>query len=406
MRTTLMIGLRNLRRRPVRTILTGSTIFVGSLAIVLSVGLVEGTYRDMIRIGTRSFSGHFQVVAGDYQKKPSLFKTIDDAGAVEAAFKGSGFVEAVTTRVETFGLLSAGNRSAGVLLMGVDPARERKVTTLARAVEKGRWLDEGNGARRPVVLGSSLCRRLVVGVGDEVSFVSQAADGSIAAELYEVVGVVETGVEDLDRSLALIGLRDAQELLVLGNRVHRLVGVTSDVQLVNWLRYTVRLPAGLTFLDWEQVMPVLAQSIQADRSGVWFGLIVVMVVVVLGVFNTMTMSVLERTRELGVLSALGTTPRRIVGLIVGEAAWVSLVGVVSGVLLGVAGNAVLARWGISLGGETFDFAGVVIKNMYPTQTLMGNVLFPLAIFMSGVVAGLLPALRAARLKPASALRRF
>ena len=69
MRTTLLIALRNLRRRPLRTILTGSTVFVGTVAVVLSVGLVEGTYRDMIGMGTRTFSGHFQVVAGDYQKK-------------------------------------------------------------------------------------------------------------------------------------------------------------------------------------------------------------------------------------------------------------------------------------------------------------------------------------------------
>jgi len=405
MRTTLIIALRNLRRRPLRTLLTGSTVFVGTAAIVLSVGLVEGTYRDMIRMATRTISGHFQVVAGDYQKKPSLFKTIDDPAAVEQIFTRKTSVEAVTERVEAEGLMSAGNRSAGVLLMGVDPEREPHVTTLARAVKSGHWLDGTSSEALPILLGSALARRLKVGLGEQVSFVSQAADGSIAAELYEVVGLVETGIEDLDRSFALIRLRDAQELLVLGKRVHRIVGVTRDVHTIEWLRLTTTLPQGLTFLDWEEVMPALAQSIRADRSGVWFSLLVVIVVVILGVFNTMTMSVLERTRELGVLSALGTSPRRIIALIVAEAAWVALIGVGLGVALGAGGNALLGRVGLAMAGETFDFGGIVMGRMYPTQTLSGNLVFPLAIFVSGVVAGLLPALRAARLKPAAALRR-
>ncbi len=403
--SVLIIGLRNLRRRRLRSILTWSMIFVGTGLIVFSVGLAEGTYDDMIALATRSYSGHFQVVAESYHDKPSLFKNIKDPAKEAAALEKHPDVVAVTGRVETAGLLAAGNRTTGVMLIGVDPRQERRVTTLADAVTKGRWLEgSAAGSRLPIIIGEGVAQRLKVDLGGEVSFIGQAADGSIAADLFTVVGVIATGTDEIDGGMALIRLADAQELLVLGRRVHRLVGLATSLGVIETVKRETTLSNGLTFLTWQEVMPSLDQTIRGDRAGLWVFVFIMLAVVVLGVTNTMMMAVLERTREFGVMMALGTTPGRIVGVVLSEAAWITLIGVLSGLIVGVIANLITLKWGIRLLDEPITYGGVVIEVMRARNTFDGNVVFPFLIFVSGLVAGLAPALRAARLKPAQALR--
>ncbi len=407
MLTNLAIGLRNLRRRRLRTSLTGSMILVGTALIVFSVGWAEGVYSDMVALATRSYAGHFQVVARGYEEKPSLFKTVDDPAETEAALERNPFVEAVTARVETAGLLAAGPKTTGVMLVGLEPEKEKKVTTLAGALKKGRWLEAPLAGRsRPMILGSGVARRLEVDLGHEVSFVGQAADGSIAAELFTVTGILETGADELDGQVALIRLDDAQALLVLGRRVHRLVGLAESLNKIEAVRRGVALEPGLRFMSWSEVMPTLERTIRSDRAGLWIFLFIILAVVVLGVTNTMMMAVLERTREFGVMKALGASPGRVVGLVVGESAWISFFGVLFGLGLGVVLVLIVRKWGISFGDEPLTYGGVVIKVMRAELNLVGALFCPLLIFFSGLAAGLLPALRAARLKPAEALRQI
>ncbi|MBW1713508.1 MAG: ABC transporter permease, partial [Deltaproteobacteria bacterium] len=306
MLVTLLIGLRNLKRRRLRTILTGLMIFGGTTLLVFSIGLAEGTYAKMTDLATRTFTGHFQVMAQGYHQKPSLFKTVVEPEKVRQALAQRPQVKAVSARVETAGLLSAGTRTTGVQLIGVDPQTEPQVTTLAGSVKQGSWFGPGSKDqdRWPIIIGAGVAKRLKIKLGAEVSFVGQAADGSIAAELFRVAGIVESGAEELDSGLALVRLRDAQELLVLGQRVHRLVGLVGDLDQLPALKAGLTLAQGDVVLDWAQILPELKQSISADRAGQYVFLFIVLGVVLLGVTNTMTMAVLERSREFGVMLAI------------------------------------------------------------------------------------------------------
>jgi len=382
-------------------------ICFGTALAVWSVGLAEGTYADMISLGTRTYSGHFQVVAKGYNKKPSLFKTVDDPEAVEQSLISIPQVTAVSERVETAGLLAFGNKTVGAQLTGVDPEKEKKVTTLHSQIIEGHWLDAKPGEDfLPIVLGSGVAKKLKTDLGDEISFVGQAADGSIAADLYKIVGIFETGAPELDAACAFIGLADARELLALGNKAHRVVGVVRRLEDLPDVEAEAKLADGLQFMKWSDVSPTLDHTIKSDRAGLWIFLAIIMAVVILGVVNTITMSVMERTRELGVLMALGTEPRGVVGLILCESAWTSLIGAAAGTGLGIAMNAITRIWGIPIIGGPITYGGVVIETMRAAETMTGDVIFPLIIFVSGLIAGLPPAVRAARLKPAAALRRF
>lgn len=402
---TLTIGLRNLRRRPGRTLLTVGMIATTTLLVVFSVGLRDGAYEQMIGLATGTWSGHFQIAADGFRESPSLFETIDEPAPIVAALEADPAVLGVTARVSTAGLLSVEERSAGAMISAVDPAAEAALFTVPSAVKQGSFLGPAADPEAlPIVLGTGLGQRLKAGLGDEVTFLGQAADGSIAAELFTVVGLLESGDAALDATVAFIRLGDAQALFELGRRIHSLHGRLVDIDGVRSFAAGLALPPGLEVAPWTVVMPGLDETIRADRVGGDLFIGIILFVVVLGILNSMLMAVFERTRELGIMLAIGTAPRRLVAVIAAESAWMSAVGVALGVAGGLALIALLADSGIPLGDEPLDFGGVMLDRMVPVANLQSAVIFPLVIFVSGTLAGLWPARRAARLDPVRAIR--
>ncbi len=404
--TIIAMGLRNLSRRRFRTILTVLMIFGGTVSMVFSGGLSEGVYGNMTDLATRTFTGHFQVTARGYKDKPNLFKTVREAGQTLARLEKSPLVAGLAGRVEAGGLLSHGSRTLGLELIGVDPVREPRVTTLYGSLAEGDWFRPGPYPedRLPLIVGAGVARRLRLKLGDELSFVSQAADGSLAAELFSLIGIIKTGADELDASLTLVRLADAQEMLVLGERVHRLVGLVRDIDRLEELKKGFQISPGDELLTWAEILPQLKQSIELDRGGLYITLAIILGVVLLGVGNTMMMAVLERTREFGVMLALGSTPGKLLLVMIGEAGWLTLLGVGAGTLCGSFLNYLTTIHPIPMGSEPQSYGGVMIHEMVALNGLMGNLYVPALILLCGMAAGLLPALRAARLNPARALR--
>ena len=303
----MFIGLRNLRRRRLRTALTAVMIIVSTNLVVFAKGLNEGTYADMIELATATWTGHIQIQGEGYNDNPSLFKNVADGASLRDAIATRDDIESVTTRVDSAGLLAAGNRTAGAILTGVEPVGESRTTTLPNAITEGSWLppaeptsgdgdesdydDEADLPVLPIVLGEGLAKRLKVKVGDEISFMGQAADGSIAAELFTVTGLLDSGLDELDASLALIRISDAQELFELGTRVHRVVVLLKDLETLEQSAAALRADTTNQVLSWKEMLPELASSIEADRAGGHIFIIVIVLVVLLGVSNSMAMSV-------------------------------------------------------------------------------------------------------------------
>lgn len=399
------LGLRNLTRHKRRTIITALMVTAGTVLMVYMAGLAEGSYASMIELATGNYTGHFQVIGEGYNEKPSLFVTVDDPDEWERKLEANDDVVAATSRVEAPGLVSHGAHTTGILLTGVDPVKEKKVATFTRAVSEGSWLpaEVGPDDPLPIILGAGVAQRLKVKIGDEVSFVSQAADGSIAAELYTISGLLDTGVDEIDAQVGFIRLSDARELLVLEGRAHRVVALTHKPSDAARTARQFQPEEGQQILTWAELMPELSRSIEVDKGGQHIFLIIVLVVIGLGVMNTMMMSVVERTREFGVLLAVGTTPGLIVRTTMWEAVWMCLAGAALGVAAGTILNLTLG-FPMTLFGGPIEVAGVVLDHMQPVNNPRGNVVYPTLIVLAGILAGVLPARRASRLVPAQALR--
>ncbi len=401
MRVLLLIGWRNLARRKGRTAATCGMLFIGSFLIVFMTGMAEGTYGSMIEVGTRTYNGDFEVLSGDYQDKPSLFKTVTNYKTLGDGLARDPRVSGIAYRVESPGLFSHDNDTLGGLLVGMDPAME--ICSYTASLSEGQWWREFDD-KLPAVIGKGVAKRLRVGLGSEIAYVGQGADGSIAAELFTVVGLIDSGIDALDRNVVFVPLQSAQELLVLEGKVHRLVGLVHDRGDLPSLARDHRFEAPLHLMTWQELLPNLAHTIKADRKGGYFFLVIILAVVLISVANTMLMSVMERTHELGVIQALGTSPPMVVVIVLAEIFFLALLGITPGVLVATAINAWYGHHGIHLGIEDFSYGGVELGVIHTLNTWTGSLIFPALVLVGAILAGLLPALKAARMSAVDAIR--
>lgn len=410
----LRLGWRNLWRNPRRSLLSIGTVAVAFGVLITLEALREGLARQMLENGTRIMLGHIQVHDAEYLPGRDLYTTIGgergtDVAALLGAVESAPVVSVAAPRVIGFGLLSTGPRSAGAQLLGLDPSREARVTSLLSAVVAGHGL--ADAAPNSVLLGETLAEELEAKVGDQVAVVTQAADGSIGNELLAVRGIFRTGMEALDRSLALMELPDLQALMALGRaRIHevavRVENPHTAQAAADALMRSSILPPGARAESWQRLAPALVDYLRLLRGWNWVVVFIIGVFAAFGVLNTMLMAVFERTREIGVLASLGFRPSQILAMVIAESLCLAAVGLVIGLGLGALGMAYFTWHGWDL---TRWVAGLTIAGVLVDPVLRATFVWEstpsiaATLGLITVFAGLVPALRAARMKPVEAL---
>lgn len=397
-------AFRNVFRQKRRTLLTVLTMFGGFTLAALSIGIADGSYAYIINMFTRNQLGHIQVHKNDYLDRPSLYKTIDSYETIGRGIIGLEGIEAWAPRLYSAGLVSVGEKSATAQIIGIDPALENKATRFDRKIVEGSGLSPEPA--HEVVVGNGLAEVLRAKTGDEIVIVSQAADGSIANDLYDIVGIAASGDDMTDRSAFYMHLADAQELLVLYGRVHELIVIIDDVDYVFEKTAAIKeilADPTLTVEPWQEFARSFYQAMQADLRGNWIMLLIVNLIVAVGVLNTVLMTVLERTREYGVLRAMGTRPFMIFRLVITEVLIMVVISLIIGILLSVAVNSMLASSGIPMPFK-FDYGGMTFTRWYSEVNARSLYIPGITVIVVALFVSVFPASRAARIAPASAMR--
>jgi putative ABC transport system permease protein len=398
------IAWRNIFRQKRRTILTVLTMFGGFTLSAISIGWADGTYNRIIDMFTRNRLGHIQIHAKGYLDRPSLYKRIENyqkLGQTIQALKG---VEAWTPRLFSAGLASVGDRSAGVRIIGIDPERESVTTRFERKIIQGTSFSKEPSHQ--AILGKGLARTLQAETGDEIVIVSQGADGSIANDLYTIVGTIESGDPAMDQSAFYLHLKDAQDLLVLDETIHEIAVVVSKLGQVSAVTEEIRQAVNdprLAVAPWQEFAKSFYVAMQADKQGNWIMLFIVVLIVAIGVLNTVLMTVLERTREYGVLRAVGTRQMQVFRLVIYEVALMALIGLVIGFGLSLILNHQLSLHGIPMP-HAFRYGGMEFTHYYSEVNARSFYIPAITVLLSAMFVSIFPAIRAARIPPARALR--
>ena len=406
--STGRIAWRNLGRNRRRTALALAAIATAELVLIFYEGLLAGYGDQLIKSVTGPLVGHAQVHAPRWREDRAMDRFLPDVERKLTAIRAVPGVKQVTARIYAPTLVARGVDGQAAMVVGVDFAAEG-----TNGVLDGIALPP-MPPRSGVLLGRLLSEGLGAKPGDELALVGQASDGSVASGLFTVVAVVDTQVDLINRVGLLMNLDDARELLVLPDAAHELVVVGSDPQGAAAL--TARLAAleplaGTEVLDWRKLAPEFAGLIDLMWAYEYFILILVFVAAAAGAANTMMMATFERTREFGMLLALGAKPGRIVALVVTEGVLIGVIGLALGAVGGVALVSYLGHAGLDLSklvsgsAESISFIG--LKNsmtMFPRLLVGGLWRSLLAVLVTSLLAALWPAARAARLHPVEAMR--
>ncbi len=407
MTLNLRMAWRNLWRHKRRTWLTTTAMIFSNVLLVFMISLQLGSYDMMINNTLQAFSGHLQVQAVGYNDNPKLRTSIRAIQSLAAELRKTVADTHVGARAASFALVSSEQRSFGVQVIGVQPDYEPRVSTIPGLVKQGRYLRDANAAE--IVIGSVMARNLKVRTGDELTLLGSGRDGSFAAGVLTIVGIFETGSSELDRNIAEMPLDYFQDMFAMGDHGNSIaVAVASLEQMRLAMAGVQAIIAGsdeLLALDWNALHPGLEQAIQADFSSAWFMYGVLIILVAFSVLNTQLMSVLERTREFGVITALGVKPRKLASLVMLETVLMALIGLTIGVFLG---------WLVVLYFNTagFSYPGMeelaqrfnMEDKMYPSVTTISLLLGPGVVFLFCLLASIYPALRLYRLRPVEAMR--
>lgn len=407
MRLLVRLAWRNLWRHRRRTLITASAISFGVAMCMATVALQAGVFQRLFSALVERQIGHAQIHDPRFPKQRALQDTIEGGQALLEELRKLPDVATATPRVYGQALLGAREEAIGAQLIGVEPESERALTRLDEALVDGRYLEpEASGG---ALLGVGVAKRLNVGVGDEIVVVTQAADGSLGNELYFVRGVYETGAVSLDRGGVFLHREDLARLLVLDDEIHEIALLAPSREDIPALLEEVAPfteSEGLLLRDWKELSPSAAELIGLQNVALFIVVGIVFGVAALGILNTMLMSVFERTRELGVLLALGLTPARVLGLIVVETILLALLGIIIGGVLGGLLDLWLVTRGIDLGGSSsFSSFGVTFEQRMKGAFVLRDVLGIFAsVLVIAALSALWPALRAARLPPVIAMR--
>lgn len=397
------IAFRNIFRQKRRTLLTTLTMFGGFVLCSFSIAFMDGSYNNVINMFTRNQLGHIQIHHHEYTDRPALYRTVDDYEEIGRELDANERVEAWAPRLYSAGLASVEGKSGGVRIIGVDPELETAATSFDKKIVAGAGFNAG--ADHDAVLGKGLANRLDADIGEEVVVVSQAADGSIANDIYTITGLVDSGNEMEDQMSLYLRLSDAQELLVLGGRVHEIAVVATSVRGLYGLAAAIASEIGrndLTVEPWQVFARSFYDAMKADQKGNWISLVVITMLVAIGVLNTVLMTVLERTREYGLMRAIGTRPVQVFGLVLTEVFEMALLSVGVGAILAYAVNYTFSIVGIPI--PEVEYGGVTFSVMYTEINPRSFSIPLLCVVASAVAISVFPALKAARTQPASAMR--
>ncbi len=373
----LKFSYRNLWRAPKRTMIMIASLSIATGFIIWDLNFANSGSKEVMKEFLSQNAGRYQVTHPDYYKVPNsrLFNNYkimsDDMVPDKKLFEKS--VRRVTAPV----YFSGEKKTLGVLMTGIEVNRELSLTRLSDALRGGRFLNaEG---QKEVILGKRLAEKLEVKLGSEVAIIGQALDGSVANDLYQVVGFLDFGGGDLEDTLAFTQIVSARELLVMDERNYH--------QLVNFDMDTEDVPTvdGLGVWTWRDILPEIGVSTRFVDNFTWIVSVILVIVISLGLANTLVITFFEREKEFDSLNVLGAKASWIAWALLFEVTMLGMIAMVIGIVIGHAATTFFSYYPINLelftGGNPIIMGGMTIKPLvkfYPVAQYYWQV--PLMMF--------------------------
>jgi ABC-type lipoprotein release transport system permease subunit len=354
MRLLFSLAWRNLWRHRRRSFLNMALLAIAVMIIVFLISIHDGMYERMISNAVDLSVGDILIQEPLFEEDPVIenfiFKTADD----EKILKKENLIKAYAPRIETYGLISGPKTTQGAALVGIDPVLEKTVSVLANKVTTGSFLttDDLDG----VLIGQTLAENLDLKVGSELVVLTQDYYHQTSAAKYIVRGFLLSGAQEVDGFQVFFNLKGLQNLLSVEDGVSKFViRLKNHSQLPKAVINLNQSMKPLNVLTWKIKLKSILEMIELEKSGIRLITSMFGIVIFFGLLNTSLMNVLERTREIGVLKAIGTDPQKVAMQYFLETLMLSLTGLAVGMVLGTLLMFYFAAFPITLHGFEEEF---------------------------------------------------
>ncbi|MCB0081805.1 MAG: ABC transporter permease [Caldilineaceae bacterium] len=402
----ITMAWRNVWRNWRRTAIALIAIVLGLILLLLLNGFITGSDQAIFGNAVRLYGGNIQIHAPGYRAKASRLPLLPlpNADAVVEAVRSNPQVMAATKRINTPGLISSREGAFPVAITGLEPVVESAISIQAENISAGRYLQDGD--EDVIVIGRGLADLLKVNVDDRVTLVGRRKNETMRQRTMTIVGIYDLGMRDAEKSAVFMSLAEAQSLYNMRDSASEVAVTLQSVgQEDTVIAELQALLPGYEVDSWQTLRPEIALTIQTKAAFTSFFGFIVLLIASIGILNLMLMAVFERTREMGVLAALGMKRRQILTLFLLEGAFIGLVGAVLGCILGALVILALDQVGLDLSfaqgmGEITALMG---SRLYPAVTLNQIISRGIGVVIIAALAALYPAWQAARKEPADAL---
>jgi ABC-type lipoprotein release transport system permease subunit len=395
------LAYRNLGRHRRRTILSALALAMGTALLMFIAAFFQGEMRSAMESTLRLSSGHLQVRDADYD--PDKLSVaweylIENPQQIAAQIEALGQVDVATPRLLASGIISVQNDSIGVQIMGIDPAS--KANDPYRHLVSGEFLTADD--REGILIGYPLAQNLGLNVGDQINLLVNTSDGTVDEQLFTVRGIYTTGTTAYDKGIVFLPLAKAQAFSGAGDHASMIFVLLKDREQAEFVAEAIP-SQNFQVKAWRELNSLLV--LVNDFSNAYLTVInlIILGVTVTVIVNTLLMSVFERTREIGILSAIGMKGRQIIAMFLAEASLLALGGVTVGALAGWALSVYFGKVGIYFGDLGLSADMLLGDRIYTYLTLESAINLIITAFVITLLASLYPARMASRMEPVEAL---
>jgi ABC-type lipoprotein release transport system permease subunit len=381
-------------------------VAVGITGGIFIIGTMNGMVNQQTDNIIHNEISHIQLHHPQFNDNLNPSLLIDQVDEKINLLKAIPQVEAISYRSKATAMASTANTGAGVVIMGIDPLTEKKVTNIHNKIIEGSYFDEEMKSN-PIVIGQKLAETLGAKINSKIVITLQAIDGEITWLLFRVAGIFKTNdsrfdemsvfvlADDLNKAIGIApGM--ASEIAILSQDRETAISLADELQQI--------FPA-LSVQSWKELRPsLIVVLVMMEQMGYWL-MVIILIALVFGIINTMLMVIMERKRELGMLMSVGMNRRRVFSLILLETAMLSMVGAMTGLSLGIALIAFFSKTGINFGMwaeglESVGYSAYVYPEVSPDFYLTITIL----VLVTAIIASVWPTRKALSLNPAQAVR--
>tara|TARA_R110002050_G_scaffold152777_1_gene280277 strand:- start:19133 stop:20287 length:1155 start_codon:yes stop_codon:yes gene_type:complete len=381
-----------------------ASIFFGVLLSAYMTSMQEGSYEKMVDMVVKYYSGSMQVHHEDYWESKSINDTFEESQELRESILAHEEVDFVIPRLESFALASSEELTKGVMVVGIDPDPENRLTNLKNSVRQGGYLSEGD---KGLLIGEGLANYLRLEINDTLVMISQGYHGISAAGKYPIRGIIRHASPELNKMIVYMELENCQEFFSAYNRLTSLVVNIRDNELLARSLKAIRagLDSPYSVMSWQEMSPEMVQQIESDRAGGVIMKAVLYIVIGFGILGTIMMMIAERRREFGVMIAIGMQRYKLATILFYETVFIGMIGALSGLVVSIPLLSFQSQNPIPLTGqaalvmEDYGFEPYMFFSMEPSVFWHQA----LTVFLITLVIALYPIYSANRMKLIDAL---